>query len=63
MASAATLVELDERIALIRENIRELTEQAAAYSGAEDEARNADRIAEQEQLLASLLSERQSLAG
>jgi hypothetical protein len=63
MAGAATLVELDERIAIIRENIRELTEQAAAYSGAEDEARTADRIAEQEQLLASLLKERQSLAG
>jgi hypothetical protein len=63
MAAAATLVELDERIAAIRENIRELTEQAAAYSGAEDEARTADRIAEQESLLASLLKERQSLAG
>lgn len=62
MAAAATLVELDERIAAIRENIRELTEQAAAYSGAEDEARTADRIAEQEQLLATLLKERQSLA-
>jgi hypothetical protein len=61
--AAATLVELDERIAAIRENIRELTEQAAAYSGAEDETRTADRIAEQEQLLASLLKERKSLAG
>jgi hypothetical protein len=61
--AAATLVELDERIAAIRENIRELTEQAAAYSGAEDETRTADRIAEQEQLLASLLQERKSLAG
>jgi hypothetical protein len=62
MAAPATRIELDERIAAIRENIRELTEQAAAYSGAEDEARTADRIAEQEQLLASLLKERQSLA-
>jgi hypothetical protein len=61
--AAATLVELDERIAAVRENIRELTEQAAAYSGAEDETRTADRIAEQEQLLASLLQERKSLAG
>ncbi len=62
MAAAATLVELDERIAAIRENIRELTERAAAFSGAEDEARTADRIVEQEQLLASLLKERKSLA-
>ncbi len=60
--AAATLAELDERIAVVRENLRELTEQAAAFSGGEDEALNADRIAEQEQLLASLLKERQSLA-
>jgi hypothetical protein len=60
---AATLAELDTRIAAVRENIRELTEQAAAYSGAEDDARTADRIAEQEQLLAALLKERQALAG
>ena len=45
---ATSLTELDERIAEVRDNIRELTEQAAAYSGAEDEARAADRIAEQE---------------
>ena len=43
-----TIIELDERIAMIPENINELVEQAAAYSGAEDENRTADRIAEQE---------------
>lgn len=59
----ATLAELDRRIAAVRENIRELTEQAAAYSGAEDEAHAADLIAEQEKLLAALLKERQVLAG
>lgn len=63
MPTAATLVELNERIAAIRENIRELTEQAAAFSGAEDEARTAERIAEQESLLASLLKERQLMGG
>jgi hypothetical protein len=63
MADAAALVELDQRIAAIRDNIRELTEQAAAFSGAGDEARAADRIAEQELLLDALLKERQSLAG
>jgi uncharacterized small protein (DUF1192 family) len=57
-----TLAELDERIADVRENLRELSEQAAAFSGAEDETRAADRIKEQEQLLASLLKERQLLA-
>ncbi len=63
MPDAANLVELDERIAAIRENIRELTEQAAAYSGATDEARTADRIAEQEARLTELLKEREALAG
>jgi rubrerythrin len=63
MADAATLEELDQRIAVIRNNIRELTEQAAALSGAEDEARAADRIAEQEQALADLLKEREALGG
>ncbi|MGB7245891.1 MAG: hypothetical protein WBC64_04365 [Methylovirgula sp.] len=61
MPNAVTLVELDERIAAIRENIRELTEQAAAFSGAEDETLTSDRIAEQERLLAALLKERQTM--
>ena len=48
MADRARLAELDQQIAAVRENIGMLTEQAAAYSGAADEARNADRIAEQD---------------
>ncbi len=63
MADAAKLQELDERIALTRDNIRELTEQAAAFSGAGDETRAADRLAEQEQALAELLKERDALVG
>jgi hypothetical protein len=59
--AASSLVELDERIAIIRDNIRQLTEQAAALSGAGDETRIADRIADQERLLAQLLKERESL--
>jgi len=55
-----SLAELDKRIAIVRDNIRQLTEQAAALSGAEDETRIADRIADQEQLLAQLLKERES---
>ena len=39
----------------------ELVEQAAAYSGAEDENRTADRIAEQEQELAKLIELRDAL--
>ena len=58
--ATASLVELDERIAIVRDNIRELTEQAAALSGAGDESRIADRIADQERRLAELLGERES---
>jgi hypothetical protein len=62
MADTATLIELDKRIAAARENIRQLIEQAAAYSGAADEARASDRIAEQEAKLAALLKEREAAA-
>ena len=55
------LKNLTQRIAIVRDNIRELTEQAAALSGAEDETRAADRIADQEQQLAELLKEREPL--
>ena len=59
--ATTSLVELDELIAIVRDNIRELTEQAAALSGAGDETRVADRIADQERRLAELLGERESL--
>lgn len=63
MADAATLQELDQRIAILRDNIREVTEQATASSGAADESRSADRIAAFEEELARLLKEREALAG
>ena len=63
MPDAATLAELDAAIAVVRDNLRELVEQAAAYSGAADEARNADRIAAQEAKLEELLKKRAALAG
>ena len=56
-----TIAELDQRIAIIRQNIRDLVEQAAAYSGAGDEGRTADRIAQQEQELARLTKLRDDL--
>jgi predicted RNA-binding protein len=62
MADPDELADLDQRIAILRDNLRELVEQAAAYSGAADEARNADRIANQEARLAELLKEREKLA-
>jgi hypothetical protein len=56
MNDSPTTEELEERIAVIRRNIVDLVEQAAAYSGAGDEARTADRIAQQEQELAKLVA-------
>ena len=56
-----SLPELERRIAIIRDNIRQLVEQAAAFSGAEDEARNADRIAQQTEELERLVKQRDAL--
>ena len=61
MPDAANLVALDNRIAVIRENIRELVEQAAASSGAAGESLSADRIAAYEAQLAAAIKERESL--
>ncbi|MGE3147279.1 MAG: hypothetical protein AB7K35_17050 [Pseudorhodoplanes sp.] len=59
--STLSLPEVEDRIAIVRANIRQLIEQAAAYSGAADESRNADRIAEQEEELQRLLARRDEL--
>ncbi len=56
-----SLAELEQRIAIARDNIRQLIEQAAAFSGAEDEDRNADRIAQQQDELDQLIKERDAL--
>ena len=63
MTQSAPSTDLETRIADVRDNIRELTEQAAAYSGGADEARTAARIAGQEALLAELLKERETQSG
>ena len=55
-----SLAELDDRIAILRDNLRQLVEQAAARSGAQDEERSADRIAQQTDELNKLISERDS---
>ena len=56
------IAEIDERIAALRENLRELVEQAAAYSGASDEDLTSRRIAEQEAELDLLTRQRDKLA-
>ena len=56
-----SLQELDNRIAIVRDNIRQLIEQAAAQSGAGDESRNADRLFDQQAELDRLTAERDVL--
>jgi hypothetical protein len=56
-----SLPELDDRIAIARDNVRQLMEQATAYSGAADEERNADRLAQQNDELERLLGQRDAL--
>ena len=56
------IAEIDERIAALRENLRDLVEQAAAYSGASDEDLASRRIAEQEAQLELLTRQRDKLA-
>ena len=55
------IAELDERTAAVRENLRGLVEQAAAYSGAADEELTSRRIAEQEAELKRLTKQRDEL--
>jgi len=59
--SPLSLTELEQRIAIVRDNIRQLIEQAAAFSGAEDEERNADRLAQQNEELETLVKQRDAL--
>jgi hypothetical protein len=56
-----SLAELERRIAIVRDNIRQLIEQAASVSGAENEERTADRIAQQNEELERLNKQRDAL--
>lgn len=61
MADPARLADLNAQMALARENLRELTEQAAARSGAGDDDLDTERIATLEAKLKSLMKERDAL--
>ncbi|HUU67398.1 MAG TPA: hypothetical protein VMW57_09005 [Methyloceanibacter sp.] len=61
MTDDVVLAEIERRIQIVEDNLRQLTEQAAAYSGAADEERNADRIADQQAKLDALLKQREAL--
>lgn len=60
--NSLSLPEFNDRIAILRDNIRQLTEQAAASSGAQDEERTSERIAEQQEQLEKLLKERDAMS-
>jgi len=63
MNGTLSLAELDDRIAILRDNLRQLAEQAAgAASGSQNEERAADRIAQQTDELNRLILERDSRA-
>jgi hypothetical protein len=61
MTNDLSLDQIEDRIAITRDNIRQLIEQAAAYSGAGDEERNADRLAQQEEELEALVKQRDEM--
>ena len=60
--TSISLPELEDRIAIARDNIRQLTEQATGSSGAADEERTANRIAEQQDELDRLIKQREAFA-
>jgi hypothetical protein len=57
-----TTPELNDRIAVIRDNLRQLVEKAAASSGAQDEERTSERIAQQQEQLDKLVAERDAMS-
>ena len=56
--SSLSLSELNHRIAILQDNIRQLIEQAAGASGEQNESRIADRISQQNDELERLTKER-----
>jgi hypothetical protein len=57
MATTLSTSELEDRIAILRDNIRQLVEQAAALSGGANEELFSDRIEKQTAELEELISE------
>jgi hypothetical protein len=60
MNGTLSLAELEDRIAILRDNLRQLVEQAAAASGSQNEERIADRITQQTEEVDRLILERDS---
>ena len=60
--SSLSVPELNDLIAILRDNIRQLTEQATGSAGSGNEERIADRLAQQQGDLDALIRERDSRA-
>jgi hypothetical protein len=60
--SALSLTELDDRMAIVPDNIRQLIEQAAAASGERNEERVSERLTQQNAELEALSKARDALA-
>ncbi|MGN6461433.1 MAG: hypothetical protein ACTHLY_09495 [Pseudolabrys sp.] len=54
-----SLSQIDQRIAILRDNIRQITAQATSQSGAADEERNAERLFRHNDELEVLLKEQE----
>ena len=61
--ASPAIAEIDNRIAIVRNNLRDLVEQATSYSGAAAEELTSQRIAEQEAKLELLRKQREELCG
>jgi uncharacterized small protein (DUF1192 family) len=59
--NSLSLPELNDRIAILQDNMRQLVEQAAGSSGAGDEERTSERIAQQQEQLDRLVKQRDAL--
>ena len=59
--NSLSVAELNDRIAMLRDNIRQLVEQAAALSGAQDEERTSGRISQQQEELDRLVKARDAM--
>ena len=59
--NSLSLPELNDRIAILQDNLRQLVEQAAGSSGAQDEERTSERIAQQQEQLDKLVEARDAI--
>jgi hypothetical protein len=63
MPTPQSLEEIEKAIQIVEDNLRELEEQAAGFSGAANEELMADRINAQQEKLDALRAQRAALLG